>query len=684
MEEAEEHNMAKKKSPLYRRQIHVRRTRKLQQKNQNLTGKAVGAIGHAVGKAVDDYKKPKKGKDEGSGEAKGGFEITQKSGLTLDPPKTYPPIDEVPVLLGGKKQKQPTNPAAPVEAKEETAQPIVMPNTGIGGTEWTPGQEHTYPEGPRMEDDAWLHPGAPAKLAQTGGIPQQGPLIAPTATASHTLTQGTSYYGQQEQPKEESFWGSVSNWWNANSPFDRNPGMVKEYYKNNHRRNPYGNSPLKRTDDFTPAAEGIEGGTQYVDQIQRAAAPSYLGDIGAAAAEGYNVAVDRHNYKQRVWAEKQRDLEDAYGKLQVEPTGQTAWDVHAQNMGKEWVNEFTELYNNRDSYDPAEYSAKLADIKGRAAQYQKASNNLQQIVASYDENLDNVSASTPPETIDILETLRKNTGTLSPVNVDGVPTLQGVTIGGQEVSVPLSEIANGKNLWRFNTKVPIQPKLDALTKDLGQFRTEIAKNGGITEQSIGWENLQERAAAGIDHILQNPSEAQAIAAERYGIDHDDWMDMENSGMDPMAELKKRMLADVGKQFQPYQQIVSGTKVDPVAREQRIAANQARQQAGGGSAVDARAKQSSEAIINKINNVQFTPEGLSELKGYGNIKDVVIDEGTTYVQIGRDYIEISSDEATARKQIAQLAGADPRFFQQKEESPVNRSPFKRLMDFFTRK
>ena len=668
--------MAKKKSPLYRRQIHVRRTRKLQQKNQNLTGKAVGAIGQTIGKAIDDYKKPKEAKKEAPNkippkkELDKAFKLdTSKldDGLSTEPSK-LPEISKV-------NPRPPAQDPAPVPDPS----PVVMPNTGIGGTEWTPGQEHTYPEGPRMEDDAWLHPG--------GG--NQGPLVDPAQTQS---SGSMDWYNPQhpgsgnivtaqgkdfQKVQHRSLWGDLKSW--GESLFDRKPGMVKEYYKNNHRTNPYGRSPLKRTDEYTPAASGIEGGTQYVDQIQRAAAPSYLGDIGAAAAEGYNIAVDRHNYKQRVWAEKQRDLEDAYGKLQVEPTGQTAWDAHAQNMGKEWVNEFTELYNNRDSYDPAEYSAKLADIKQRAGQFQSASNNLKNLVANYDENLDNVSASTPPETIDILETLRKNTGTLIPQNVDGVPTLVGQTIGGQDVSVPISEIANGKNLWRFNTKVAIQPKLDKLTEDLGKFRTQVAQNGGLTTQSIGWDQLQGRAQTHIQSILQNPSEAQAIAAERYGIDHDDWTDMEQSGMDPMAELQKRMLQDVQQQFQPYEQIqqhASDPRIGHQIRQQQVDIARQREERLN----QPKAPAASERIKTLVSENPITTEA-----GLKKINDTLASSGKRVV----NHPEAGWIIVKGNKAIGRIDPNDPTALyshlgvkpQDQVDSPVNRSPFRRMMDFF---
>ena len=177
--------------------------------------------------------------------------------------------------------------------------------------------------------------------------------------------------------------------------------MVEEYKKGSYRKNHYGKTPLKRYEEMSPfkrdeefvaPAESLDAGGSYVPQMQRASAPSYLGDLGVAAAEGYNVAVDRHNYKQQVWAAKQHDLDEAYGALQVAPTGQSSWDAQTKNLAMEWKNEFTELYNNKDQYDPAEYTERVASIKGRAAEFQQASNNLKTIVGDYESNIDDISA----------------------------------------------------------------------------------------------------------------------------------------------------------------------------------------------------------------------------------------------------------------------------------------------------
>ena len=667
----------KRQSPVKRRQIYERKTRKLQQKNQNLTGRAVGAIGHAVGKAVDDAKgkKKKEKKKEATGETiktpgLGGGPYQGFGGGI--PERTLPTISEVPVLIGKGKSTAPEPPADPPVG--DVAK-VVQPNTGIGGTQWTPGERYANYYGPQDVPDRETYP------VNQGGTFNNNPggALNVPSFGYDTGGIGTSY-GPSLPP----------------SPTPRKPGMVEEYKKGNYRKNPYGKTPLKRYEEMSPfkrdeefvaPAESLDAGGSYVPQMQRASAPSYLGDLGAAAAEGYNVAVDRHNYKQQVWAAKQHDLDEAYGALQVAPTGQSSWDAQTKNLAMEWKHEFTELYNNKDQYDPAEYTERVASIKGRAAEFQQASNNLKTIVGDYESNIDDISASTPPETIDILETLRKNTGTLAPINVDGVPTLQGVTIGGKEVSVPISELANGKNLWRFNKKFDVQPGVDAIANDLGKFRTEVAQNGGISTQQVPWEQLQGRASGMLESLLANPQKTQAVAAERFGIDNDDWKEMEASGLDPTEEVRKRLLMEIQNQFQPYTQVVSGTKVDPRVREQRLAA-QAQQKAATGSTAGERQNVQNIETANQILTTEFMSnpqQGLAsqgyDIIGYDNLSSEQQEqvtqrygEGAYVVKVGKKNVVVPPD--ASREWIARnIMGVDPA-----QLSPLNRSPFKRLTDW----
>ena len=652
-----------KKSPL--KKYGRRDVRKLDVSEQKATyksnataqgslGRAVGAVGQKVGEAVDTI---------GDKNSRGKLTNKQKKQAAKDKAKR----DQGSQLSGLK------TPAFDTGAK------ALETDTKL------PELQSIPPKKPAAVDPP--APPAPITLPAVGPLSQEQDANNPWLSGWGAQAQPQ----QQQRPQQTSVFG---DWYNPQHPGSGNIVTAQgkdqqspinrispEYTKSPFRRNPYGKSPMKRMSPFKAKADEISAGSQYVDQMQRSASPSYLGQEGAAATEGYNLAVDRHNYKQRVWAEKGKDLDDAYGKLTVEPTGASSWDASVQNMAKEWKDEFTNLYNNKDQYSYEEYAQKLSDIKGRAGSYQDANNQIKTIVAEYDKNKDNISASTPPETVDMLETLAKGGDGLTVGNVNGVPTLSGVTLGGQEVSVPISEIASGKNLWRFNNQVDIQPDIDKLGDTLGKFKTQIAQNSGLTTQTVGWDQLAGRASNTIDGWLSNPQKAQAIAADRFGIDNDEWKKMEATGQDPVAVVKQRLLTEVQEQFAPHQQVQSFS-ADP-----RVAAQQAQQRidiakhnATKGTAGERSAEETAKFVNERLQGMnEVSIEGLNQFKGIGKISNVSrADDGTFGIKVGKEWIELDSDPTIAKQQIASYAGV--KVGNLDNALPRSKNPFKRMMDF----
>ena len=677
-----------KKSPLKKyatrniRKLDVSEQKKTYASNakaQGSVGRAVGAIGKEVGAAYDTLK----GKSDAKKKAAADKKVADKKAQDAKLKKGADAANE---KLKGLEHNLNPNPSklpeiGKVKPKQIAPPPIVppppptvvQPNTDIvGGTNWEPRSKWTgdsaVQDRPLTENDAWGTTGA-----------AEGMQFPANNWGSNfgSVKPAGSWYNPQHPGS-----GNINP---AKSPIQRNPGIQPEYMKSPFRRNPYGNSPLKRMSPLKAAADEISVGTQYVDQMQRSTAPSYLGEEGAAASEGYNQAIDQHNYDQRVWAEKGKDLDDAYGKLQVEPTGVNSWDSSAQIMAKEWKDEFTDLYNNKDQYSYEEYASKLADIKGRASSYQNANANIKQIVSQYQENKDNVSASTPSSSIDILETLAKGGDGLTVQNIDGVPTLAGTTLGGQDVSVPISEIASGKNLWRVNQQVDVSPQISTIADQLGKFRTQIAQNGGLTTAQVPFEQLRGRAESQIDGLLQNESTTSAIAADRFGLNYRQQQEMD---ADQIHEfVKGKLMGEIEAQFQPYTQVQTGRTVDPVARERRIAANQSG--GGGSNTAGERDYAKSLAAANQALNKDFdytSPDSFKNL-GYSTFtmdqlsKDQQktvkerYGEGAYVIKVGKKNVVVPPD--ASREWVARnIFGVDPG-----ELTPLQRlSPFKRLTNW----
>ena len=528
-------------------------------KAQGSVGRAVGQIGRSVGKGVDKFlDNKKKGKEAKAKEATDNKAAADKKAADH---------------FAGQSGLQFDNPLESIDSQLPSSRPA---NLGVGQT-LPEKQVYTPPPPPPPPAD----PVDPFVFGQADAAYQgdaqprgawQGPLVHPTGAVYSTQQDPNLNVGALERGAQAKMDAQRTQMYEGPGGFSnisgRNPinRISSEYTKSPFRRNPYGNSPLKRMSPLKAKADSLTGGS-HVPQEETMRHLSYLGEEGAAGVEGYNDAIESHNYKQRVWAEKAKDVDEAYGSLVVEPTGVSSWDAAAQTMATEWKKEYTELYNNKDSYDPEEYAQKIDDIRSRASQYQNANTNIQKIVEDYQNRKDDISASTPSSSIDILETLAKGGDGLTTKNVNGVPTLVGTTLGGQDVSVPISDIASGKNLWRVNEQYDVSNDIANISDDLGKFKQKMALNGGVTTSNIGWERLQGRAESKVDAILSNPQRAQAIAAEKFGIDYDEWQEMGDEAA--MAQVKQGLMGEIQTQFEPYQQVVQQSAGTRNANEQKI-------------------------------------------------------------------------------------------------------------------
>ncbi len=231
-------------------------------------------------------------------------------------------------------------------------------------------------------------------------------------------------------------------------------------------------------------------------------------------------------YRKDIRDAEAKELDEVNGELIVEPSGQSNFDHGTEMMAMEWKKGFADARGkfNRGELSADEYSLLKNDYLGRSKQFNAASENLKTGVSDFDQAVQDgkVSDATPAKIRDLFDTLRKGDGDLMPQNIDGVPTLTGVTAGGQAVSIPISALASGKGLPRFNEKVDLRPEKDKILKDLDSFKRQFkGADGTIYEKSLGADKLTERATESVEGLLANDSKLKSVAADDYGIADDD-------------------------------------------------------------------------------------------------------------------------------------------------------------------
>ena len=506
---------------------------------------------------------------------------------------------------------------------------------------------------------------APEALPEIGQLP---PKRVPSIQKPPAGESGTGNpYGPQNNPHSFLFVNTPQEEKPEASPFQlRQFGNVGALTPNG---NNLGGGPLKRNSPLKRASA-----VRFKqEEATQAKGPGYLGaskTIRGSANAGYNAVVDRHNYKREVWAQKAAEADEEMGKLQVEQSGVSSWDASVENMAREWKGELGDLLKNKESIDPNEFVQRKQDILARSAQFSKASQSLQKVVADYNENLDNISTSTDPETLDLLNTLNKGGGSIGVSNINGVPTLAGLTIGGQQVSVPISEIASGRNAFRFNTQTDITGGLNKISDGLGKLKRDIATRSGRSSQALGWDEIKDSAAGQIDGMLNSNAAVKSILADKYGYDYDDYREMFGQDGDAAREFaKEQLMSTLETQHAPYQ---AATQIE----------KQFTPKSPAGSAVDARSQKDASFIVGQLNNLENVDiDSIQSFKGLGRINDVAEADGALGVKVGNNWYELSPDPETAKQQLAQYAGVDARHLNELQQpSPVNRSPLKRFADW----
>jgi hypothetical protein len=395
----------------------------------------------------------------------------------------------------------------------------------------------------------------------------------------------------------------------------------------------------------------IEDELDYEALSKAQAAPSYLEEIGAAAAEGYNIRVKRDAYKRKAFDKAAESLDDNFSKLELEPSGFNSFDGTMQIMGKEMQKAFLDLEGMKYNMEPSEYLSARGNILSQPKALNSAISVLKQRVADFDDNRDTLSKGNNARTIDILDSLSKNEGSLKPEFINGVPYITGKTAGEKNVSVPISEIANGKNDFKFLLKADINAPLTALVDKYSKLKTEAefknAQGSGLKKTTLPVSVFKDSLMSDFDQILNSDAILRSVVADYMGADYDTFEEIKASGNDP-KEMAKNQLYEMFKQkFDPY------TQLQDITSYSRTSTNQQKLTAGERKIAKIKAD------LDKL-----PPLSSTTLSNYASQLDKTIYElredpktGSFYINDFKNKrrINLPSDPIEAKTEIAGYAG-----------------------------
>ena len=513
---------------------------------RNLTGEAIVQLGTLFSQM-----------DLPGEEAEGKKEVEEKkpedNKINVTPIDYVATLPEVGTKLPPKKVYQ-----DPKDKKDSVGRKVIMPNTGIGGTQWTSGQEQTYPEGPRMEDDAYLY--AEDREYNKGALMdiEQYKYKSSFGFGENTMFEkGRALKKAQEAKANASPIGRLST-----SPFSRletdHPDVFEHLQGLRYNTEVMGDSPLRRMSHAlaSPFLQTDQGpNLEKVDfrYMKRAVMPEYAkGSLGSAAAEGYNLAIDRYNYKQAVKKDYDNELTDQMGELEV------GLDKTNPNYKKDLLelvsNKKSEIAKSFADYTSGkitklEYENAKDVVKADINSIAQASGALRKITTEFvnDKGTHDLSAS-KPEIASFYNTLQKNPDAFTVKSINGVDHYVGTTLQGSKVEVPVSKIANGMAGFRLVPKYDYSKASNAALKAMQNIDVE-AKTGfgfGRTNLSPDDPNLKSVAIAELmNSIGSDESRLRSVMANKFGYDYDKFEQM--LGDDKEANMQE-MLRDAAEEI----------------------------------------------------------------------------------------------------------------------------------------
>ena len=400
----------------------------------------------------------------------------------------------------------------------------------------------------------------------------------------------------------------------------------------------------------------------YVQKMRRMSAPSWMG-VGAAAAEGYNMSVDRVNYRKQVSADLQDYYEDKFADMEAPTSGIDVLDASLKELSYSYKKDFIEHQKNRASAfaegNGAEWTLKndsFNEFAGVAKQAKEAALATKKTLKEGVENdLYDWEATGPQRTDEALSFLKD--GSLIGVTKleDGQLVMGGKTRGGMGYLKTLKSFTNSpvklvakKNAFDYVSKVTEQ--FEKLHGD--KFVQTQDANGNIVKKAISMDAIKPYLMRMFDAELDSESIVRSYASrnnwDAEGYDYDAFNTAIKNGENPKDFVKQKMF-EVATQLLSPGQAAREEKVTGVStarekarldaiEERRKAADKSKGQRKKEEGYYAAAKnvlqdQSTfEKLVAEQGDKEFTQvefynkfPGIAKLVGTKNIKDIDIDK-----------------------------------------------------------
>lgn len=307
-------------------------------------------------------------------------------------------------------------------------------------------------------------------------------------------------------------------------------------------------TPLKRVIHAVQSPFLQTAGIGYT-KLREAVIPEYAARLGGAAAQGFNIAIDKFNYDQQVKADYDKELDDEMGSLNV--PAEFISDKERKDFleigfeKKKALNEAFSKYANGE-IDLLEYRNTQVSLKSELQNIAKTKTALANYAKEFNELKGTIDIdASDKEMLDFHNTLQKDPQALYVKSIEGVDYVVGKTRGGKNIQVPVSKIANGTAGFRVVEKTQMAPIASGALKAIDQYREDIRTRFGTGQATASKEKAEQIGINYVKSILRSDeNKLRSTMSQLLNVDHASYEQLlENDG-----NASEQMLTDAATEF----------------------------------------------------------------------------------------------------------------------------------------
>jgi hypothetical protein len=313
------------------------------------------------------------------------------------------------------------------------------------------------------------------------------------------------------------------------------------------------------TSRFTP-------GRTFVEKERRLSAPSWMG-IGAAAIEGWNLGVEKENYKKQVRADLQDYYQQEFKGLEVGRTGNDLFDQSMQEILMGEKKKLAQKLQDRDAAfargEGATWTAEYGQMKKVPTQIANLVDGVKTIRKDILDKYDQIDwAAMSDEQVDEVMTYLKGGSALGLAQTESGLSVLGATRGNmpyvKDIQALTQEGGGPKIILKKNPFNYVASVVEEIRKNPSRYSYTDEVNGIKTTKMLPMEQLMPYLNSMFDQELTDKSDIRAYSStsnwDEDGMTPELFDISVNDGNDPKDFVKKKFAEIATNLLYPQQQV----------------------------------------------------------------------------------------------------------------------------------